>query len=148
MRRRLVRRGDAGKVGDLPGARLLVQALRIASLARCDVGLDVDLVEPVARRAARDGAILPIRRDECRDTDYAGARKQRGHLADAADVLGAIFGREPEVGRQTMAHVVTVEHDNLKIADEQCFFECERECGFACAGESGEPQHRAFVPIA
>jgi hypothetical protein len=76
------------------------------------------------------------------------ASKQCGDLTDTAYVLGAIFRRKPEVGCQAVANVVAIEHENLEAAREQHFLQRECACGLSRARQSGEPQHRAFVPIA
>ena len=40
----------------------------------------------------------------------AGVGEELGHLADAADVLGAVLGGEAEVLVEAVADVVAVEH--------------------------------------
>src|SRR3546814_11348118 len=104
--RPLVGRRDAGKLADLAGAGALVQPLGVTLLAGLHVGLDVNLVEAPRRRGARAVAVDAVGRDEGGDADDAGVGEERGRLADAPDVLGAIFRRKAEVGVEAAADVV------------------------------------------
>src|SRR6185369_364920 len=145
---RLVRRRDAGELGDLAGACLLVEALRIALLALVELALGVDLDEAAfGHRLARDLAIGAIRRDERRDVDDACIRKQRGHFADAANVFGAIGGREAEILVEAVADVVAIEHEAAHAALPQCLFHevCDR--GLARSGKPGQPHGKAAVAV-
>src|SRR3546814_16513913 len=101
--RRLVGRRDAGKLADLAGAGALVQPLGVTLLAGLHVGLDVTLVEAPRRRGARSVAVDAVGRDEGGDADDAGVGEERGSLADAPDVLGAIFRRNAAVGVEAEA---------------------------------------------
>ena len=94
--RRLVGRGDAGELRDLARRAPSVEALHVAPLAGLDARVDEDLDE-LARghQRAHRVAIGPIRRDERREDDQAGVAEQLRHLADAADVLGAVGGEKP-----------------------------------------------------
>src|SRR5262245_294252 len=58
--RRFIRCRDSGEIGQLAAARLLVKALRVAILAGTKIGLYVNLVELLARRAARPFAVCAI----------------------------------------------------------------------------------------
>ncbi len=130
----LVRCGDSGEVGDLAGACLFVQALRVSSLARRQVGCDIDLVEFVACRSPRDRAIFTIRRNESRNTDDPRTGEQGRDLANSADVFSPIFVGKAEVGIETGAHVVAIEHVDLKASLEERFLERDGESGFPRAG--------------
>ena len=98
-------------------------------------------------RGADALAVGPVRRDKCGDDHEARLGEQRRDLADAADVLGAVLGREAEVGRQALAHVVAVERVDLVAAREEGFLELDREGALARAREAGEPEDPAAVAV-
>lgn len=90
----LVRRADARELLDLAGARLLVQALRVALLDDGDRRVDEDLDEGKGRvvlrvQLARQLAVRNVRRDEGRQSERARGREQERDLADAADLASA-----------------------------------------------------------
>src|SRR5262249_53492804 len=91
---------DAGEVFQLAGAGLFVQALGVALLAGLDGRGDVDFAEGEVALVVdgADGfAVLAVGADEAGHGDQAGVGEQFGDLADAADVLFAVGGREAEV---------------------------------------------------
>ena len=146
--RRLVGIVDAGEVLDQTGAGFLVQALRIALLGFRERHFDIDLDEihaAIDMQLAHDIAIGTVRRDEARQHDHAGVDEQLGDLADAADVLGAIFGREAEVLVDAEADVVAVEPVYEMAATVQHFFERDRDGALAAAGKAREPDRRALL---
>src|SRR5262249_21910302 len=104
---------DTGEVLELAGPRLLVEPLRVALLARLNRRVHVDLDK---RQAALDVqgthavAVLAVGADEGGDRDDARVGEQLGDLADAADVLFAVLGRETQVLVQPVPDVVAVEH--------------------------------------
>src|SRR5581483_2024129 len=144
--RRLVRRRDAGELGDLPGAGLRVQALHVAALALLDRTVDEDLDE-VARLhdGAHAVAVAPVRRDERRQVDDAGVGEELCDLADAADVLRPVLGREAEVGVQAVADVVAVEDVRAHAAVPERLFDRDRNRRLARPREAGEPHGAALV---
>ena len=96
--RRLVRVVDAGEVRDLAGARLGVEALRVARLARPRAGCRRTPRRTAGRRrrgsrAARV-AVGAVRADQRDERDHAGVGDQPGDLADPPDVLVAVLGAE------------------------------------------------------
>src|SRR3546814_10509792 len=117
--RPLVGRRDAGKLADLAGAGALGQPLGVTLLACLHVGLDVNLVEAPRRRGARAVAVDAVGRDEGGDADDAGVGEELGRVADAPDVLGAIFRRKAEVGVEAAADVVAIQHVDLVALGEE-----------------------------
>src|SRR5690606_29211921 len=93
---RLVGGAHAGEVLDFARPRLAVEAFRVPRLADLQGRVDVDLVEVPAVALADAVAVGAVGRDEGGDDDHAGLGEERGHLADPADVLGAVGGREAE----------------------------------------------------
>ena len=144
--RGLVGRRDAGELRDLAGAGLLVEALRVAPLAGLERRVDVHLDE-VARREERPGrvAVRAVGRDERGQHEHAAVGEELRDLADAADVLGAVGGREAEVLVQPVAHVVAVEHVGEVAALDQRVLGGHRDRRLAGAGEPREPERRAAL---
>ena len=110
--RRLVGVVDAGEPGELPGARLGVEALGVALLAHLDRRVDEHLEEHEAGRVVQRAGVFasgPVRADQRHQRDHAGVGEQPRDLADAPHVLGAVVGGEPEVAVEPVAEVVAVE---------------------------------------
>ena len=146
--RRLVRRGDAGELLDLAGARLLVEPLHVALLADLDRAVDEDLDE-VARLHDRAHliAVGAVRRDEGRQRHDAGVGEELRDLADAADVLGAVLGREAEILVEPVADVVAVEDVGADAALDGALLELDRDRRLAGAREPREPDGAALVAV-
>ena len=68
-------------------------------------------------------AVGLIGRNEGSDDDQPGVGEQRRHLADTADVFGAVIGREAQVGIEAAAHVVAVQHVDLITFQVQVTFQ-------------------------
>src|SRR5205823_1061303 len=148
LERRLVRGRDPGELRDLAGARLLVETLDVALLARLDRAVDEDLDE-VARLHDRPHliAVRPVRRDERRQRHKARVGEELRDLADPADVLGAVGGGEAEVLVETVANVVAIEDVGAHAARAEVLLERDRDGGLPRAGESREPDGAAAVPV-
>src|SRR5262249_52931174 len=117
--RHLVRRGDAGEVGDLAATRLRVEALAVATLALLQRGRHVDEEEGAAGgRGPRAGGLGG--RVERRERAARGAAAVPGDLgrapADAADVGLAVLTAEGEARRQVPAHDVAVQAGDAALA--------------------------------
>src|SRR6185437_3285856 len=146
-RRRFIGGGDAGELGDLAGARLAVEALGVARLADGERRGDVDFVEEIRMRGADPLAIGEVWRDEGGDDDEARAGHQCGDFADATDVLDAVRRREAEIGIEAIAHIVAIEHGHLVALAEEDAFELDGERRLPGAGETGQPDNAAAVPV-
>ena len=96
-------------------------------------------------RASDAVAVLAVRRDERREHDRAGVDEQLRDLADPADVLGPVLGREAEVAVEPVADVVAVEDVGEAAVGEQPVLDGVGERALAGAGEAGEPDDRAAV---
>ena len=86
-------RVDAGEALDLARPRARVQALGVTALALLDGRVDEHLEERQVRLLVRLAQVLPVggqRRDQRHHGDRSRVGHQTGHLADAADVLGAL----------------------------------------------------------
>jgi len=97
---------------DLAGNGLLVEALGVALLDDVERGIGKDLDKGQASVHVQHACSVAVgakRADERGDGDGGGVGKQLGHLADAADVLGAVGVREAQVLVQAKANVVAVE---------------------------------------
>ena len=123
----LVWRGDTGELLDLAGAGLLVEALQVALLAHLDRAVDEHLDEvPLLHDGAHLVAVGAVGRDERGQGDQPGVREELRHLADAADVLGPVLGREAEVLVEAVADVVAVEDVGPDAALEETLLEIAR----------------------
>src|SRR5262249_41334531 len=70
-----------------------------------------------------------------------------GHLADAADVLGAILGREPEVLVEAVTDVVAVQDVGAHAAFEEALLQVDGDRRLAGARQSREPDRTASVAV-
>jgi hypothetical protein len=143
--RRLVRVVDAGEPGDLTRPGLGVQPLGIAGLAHLERGVDEHLDERQAHRlvdGARPVAIGPVGADDRHERHHARVGEQAGDLADAADVLGAVGGREPEVGVEAVAHVVAVEQVGGTAGGHERALDLDRHGRLARPRQAREPDGR------
>ena len=142
--RRFVRVIDTRHPRQLSGPRLRVEPLGIPLLAQLERGVDEHLDELEAGGGVdrpRPLAIGPIRRDHRHEHDQPGVGHQPRHLADPADVLGAVGGREPEVGVEPVAHVVAVEDVGRAPRLQELLGDGVGDRRLARSGEPGEP-HR------
>jgi hypothetical protein len=151
--RLLVRRANPRELLDLPRPRLFIQPLRIPPLRLLDADVHPHLHEP-QRLLVRPGLpvqfpgevpVGAVRRDEARDGDGARIREQPRDLGDAADVLGAVRGREGEVAAEAEAHVVAVEEVRGGAAPEEVLLERGRDGGLAGRRQAGQPDGRAAL---
>ena len=92
-------------------------------------------------------AVGAVRRDEGRERDDAGVGEELRDLADAADVLGAVLGREAEVLVEAVADVVAVEDVGAHAALPEALLEVDRDGRFAGAGEAREPDGAGLVAV-
>lgn len=152
----LVGGADAGELGDLALAGLLVQALGVALLGDLDGDVDPDLDKGQAGLAAgalglvqraRQVAVGAVRADEAGDGDGARVGEQLGHLGDAADVLLAVLGREAQVLVQAEPDVVAVQAVRalaVWLADER-LLERHRDRGLAARRQAGQPDRQTLL---
>src|SRR5207247_226455 len=146
VERRLVRRRDASEFRNLSGTGLLVEPRQLALLADLQRTVDHHLDEVAGlHEGAHLVAVGAVGRDEGSQRDDAGVGEQLRHLADAADVLGPVGGREAEVLVEAVADVVTVEDEGVHTPFPQRLLERHRDGGLPRAGEPGEPDGRAAV---
>src|SRR4030095_1117753 len=104
-------RGDAGELGNLPGAGLPVEPLDVARLAHRQRRAEVDLEEAIgADDGPRPIPVLAERRDDRDEDDGPGVVEEPGDLGGAANILRPVAPREGEVPVQAEAQVVAVEH--------------------------------------
>src|SRR5262249_7863212 len=109
-------------------------------------------------------AILAIWTDEAGDRDQPGVGEELGDLADAADVLLAIFSREAEAealrrsfgiaasleqrlrgGGEAEADVVAVQDVSGVAVVDQDLFERHGDRALAGAGQAGEPERATLL---
>jgi uncharacterized protein YbjT (DUF2867 family) len=90
-------------------------------------------------------AVGAVRADEAGDGNDAGVSEELGDLADAADVLRAVFGGEAEVLVQPVSDVVAVEPIGVLALLEQHLFEGDGDGALAAAGQAGQPERAAFL---
>lgn len=118
LERLLIRRADAGELGDLALPGLFVETFRVALLGDLDGDVDPNLDKRHARLTARMGGLVEltrqvtvgaVRTDEAGDGDGARIGEELGHFGDAPDVLFAVLGREAQVFVQAEPNVVAVE---------------------------------------
>src|SRR5262249_47543972 len=110
-----------------------------------DRALDVHLDEVARLHDTPDAiAVGAIRRDERRQVDDAAVGEELRDLADAADVLGPIFGREAEIGVQAVTDVVAVEDVSAHAAIPERLLQRDRDGRLPGPGEAREP-HRATL---
>ena len=137
---RLVRVVDTGEAFDLTGAGLFVQAFRVACLARFERCLDVYFDELAHRnQLANVVAVLAIGRNERGRRQDAGIGHQSCDLADAADILGSVLGREAEILVEAMAHVVAIEQVGVDPHLVQLVLHRVGDGALARAAQTGEP---------
>ena len=91
--------------------------------------LHVHLDELVAASLAHGVAVFAVRGDERYQRDHAAVREQFADFADATDVFLAVFGGESEVGVESVADVVAVEHLRDLAALEERVLEGVRDGG-------------------
>ncbi len=131
---------DAGEAGDLAGSGLGVEALRIASFALLDRGVDEDLVErqPGLGVGAPRSGPGRLRTGLMIGTiaTTPGFGHQLGHRTGPPDVLGPVGRGETEVGVEPVAQVVAVEHHARPPGGEQLAFDLERDRRLARGGET------------
>ncbi len=77
--------------------------------------------------------ILAIRADEACHRDDTGVGEQLGHLADTADILLAVGGREAEIFIQAVANIVAVEDVGKPAPLDDRVFEGEGDGALARA---------------
>lgn len=156
IQRLLVGRRDAGKVLDLAGAGLFVEAFGVALLGDLEGHVDVDLdkgdgLVVVASRAGlrvqRPGEVPvgAVGGDEGGDCDGGGVGEELCDLADAADVLVAVALGEAEVLVEAEADVVAVEAVGGEAEVQEVLLESGGDGGLSRGGEAGEPDCEAAL---
>ena len=145
--RLLVRRGDAGELGDLTAPGLGVEALAVAPLALLERGGDVHEEERAARRVGHRPDLLPglvERRDRAADRDPAVPGDLGGDPPDPADVGLAVLLGEGQAGGQVPAYDVAVEAGHrARALLEDPVHQRPGQRRLAAAGQPGEEQHQA-----
>ena len=91
--------------------------------------LHVHLDELVAASLAHGVAVFAVRGDERYQRDHAAVCEEFADFADATDVFLAVFGGESEVGVESVADVVAVEHLRDLAALEERVLEGVRDGG-------------------
>lgn len=154
LERLLVWGADAGELGDLALAGLLVQALGIALLGNLDGNVDPHLDKGQARLAAgtfgvvqtaSQIAVRSVGGNEAGDGDGAAVGEELGHLGDAADVFLAFLGAEAQVLVEAEADVVTVQTVGVlvvRFADES-LLERHGDGGLARGRKTRQPDGQA-----
>ena len=71
--------------------------------------------------------------------------KELGHLADPADVLRTVFGRESQVAIQTLADVVSIQDIGLMTPVGEKLFGRHRQRRFTGARQARQPDRAAFL---
>src|SRR5262249_5294327 len=66
-------------------------------------------------------------------------------LADAADVLGPVLRREPEIAVETVADVVAVQDERADPTLPERIVQRVRQCGLSGPREPGEPDGATAV---
>src|SRR5882724_9773047 len=146
---RLIRRGDAGEVGNLTSAGLLVEALRITLFANFERGVHVHFHElALVDQRARQPAVIAVRRDKSRDDQHTRVHEQPRNLRHPPDVLSAVLGRKSQVGAKTVADVVAVENIVVQTLCEKLALQFCGHSRFTGTGQAREPKDGALVSIA
>ena len=143
IRRPLIGTVDSGEVGDLSGACLGIQTLGIAAFAVGQRGVDEHLEEfdpGVGVNFSGKFAVLGQRTDCRNQHGQPGVGHQGRDVRQAAQVLGAVGHREPEVRVEAVSQVVPVENVGGTPMFEQRLFGQDRDRGLARTGQAGEPQ--------
>src|SRR5690606_30653679 len=86
--------------------------------------------------------LVPVRSVGADDGDQhydAGIGEQAGDLADPTDVLGAVLGRETQVGVQAVADVGAVEPVGGPALGDQCLLDRGGDRRLARSGQTGQP---------
>ena len=124
----LIRRRNSGELGDLARPRLGIQALDIAGFAHLERCVDKHFDEgPWWVQRSNRVAVSDIRRYECGEHDQSRVLEETTHLANPADVLGAILGSETQVAIEPKPDVVAVEHIRGNTFFDQRFLDRERQ---------------------
>ena len=136
-----------GELRDLAGARLLVEPLRVARLAGLEGGRDVHLDEVARPRRSPARRRGPRGTGEMKEVSTITPRvgEQLRDLGDAADVLGAVLGREAEVLVQAVADVVAVEHVGELAPLDERLLRGHRDRRLPGAREAREPERGAAL---
>ena len=116
-----------------------VETLRVALLAQLDRRVDehLDETQPGSGMGgAHPVAVGAVRRDHRHQRDQPGVGHQTCDLAHPTDVLGAVGGREPEVGVEPVTHVVAVEQVRLATGGMQSLRALRRRAS-TCPNRTG-----------
>ena len=145
----LVRRGDAGELGDLAAPRLGVEALAVAALALLERRGHVDQEERAAgvvdHRPDLLAGLVERARSGCTPRRRRGGRSRRPPSRS-----GGCWSRGPrgegQAGRQVPAYDVAVEagHRALALLEQQV----DQRAGerrLAAAGQTGEEEHQPLL---
>src|SRR5262249_20185874 len=119
-----------------------------ALFARFDRRGNMNLDKRHARRIVKRAhgvAVLAVGADEAGHGNDRAVDKELGNLADAADILFTVGGREAKVLVQAMPNVVAVEDVCQVAALDQCMLECEGNRALARPTQAGEPEGCALL---
>ena len=94
-------------------------------------------------RLAREPPVALVGRHERDDRDRARVGEQARGVRGAADVLGAVLGREAEVLVEPVAQVVAVEAIGRAAVHDQALLQRGRDRRLARRRQPGEPHGRA-----
>ncbi len=145
---RLVGGAHAGQVRNFTALGLAVETLWVAGTAGLERGLHVKLDEiAVPEQRARARAIRAVGRNERTQHHHGRIDEQLGDLAHAPDVLAPVLGGKTQVVAEPVPHVVAVEHVGGDAAADQRALERAGQRALAGAGQAGEPQRHAAVPV-
>ena len=140
MLRPLVRRIDAGEVGQPTATRLRVQAFRIARFRDVERHVDEHFAKLVRRdEASREPALRAERRDERYKHDEASVNHQARDFRDAAYVFDAIGLRESQIRIQAVTNVVAIEQIRVHAESMQALLDEVRDRRLAGSRQPGEP---------
>ncbi len=135
-------------MGNYSGPGLGIEALNISGFAHIQCGITEDLDEvTVGGYVSGNLAVCAEGGDEGGQYHGAALQEQFGEFTDTADVLFAIVIGKAEVGAEPVAHVIAIQHEGAGAEVIESILQGVGQGGFARAGEAGEPDHGALVPV-
>merc|ERR1719198_70899 len=144
--RLLVRVINAREALDFARACSLVESLRVTRLTHGQRDFHVHLDKVTGLEPGAHGVPVGlVRRDEGDNGDDASLREELRHFANTSDVLGSVLRGETQIGVESVANVITIEHVARLALAVQRVFERERERALAAAAEAREPEDNALL---
>lgn len=148
-----VRGADTGKLLNLTGASLLVQALWVSLLGLLYRNVDPDLNEGQGRvrssglsvHCARRITVRPVGADEAGESDRAAVCKQLCNLAYTSNVFIAVLLAEAQVLVQPKTNVVAVETVRSQPQVEEMLLQSDGNGGLAGGGQPSEPDGETLL---